>query len=195
MAGKQSRYFETAELIDAALLGLLEDKELDFITVKEICARAGVNRSTFYLHYETIDDLLQETAEYLNRHFIQEMSFDSHAVISSIETIPKEQLVLVTPKYLLPYLNYIKQNRRLFETVIKRANALKLHESYQGLLAHVITPILNRFGIPEHDQSYLTAFYLKGLMAIIEDWIRRDCADPIDHIAELMQGALERCIK
>ena len=58
MGGRQLRYFETAELMDEALLQLLADKDLEFITVKEICERAGVNRSTFYLHDETIDDLL-----------------------------------------------------------------------------------------------------------------------------------------
>ena len=39
---------------------VLEEKELEYITVKEICQRAGVNRSTFYLHYETIADLVNE---------------------------------------------------------------------------------------------------------------------------------------
>ena len=34
-------------------------KDLEYITVKEICHQAGVNRSTFYLHYETIADLVK----------------------------------------------------------------------------------------------------------------------------------------
>lgn len=36
-------------------------KKIMNITIKEICKKAGVNRSTFYLHYESIDDLLEET--------------------------------------------------------------------------------------------------------------------------------------
>lgn len=36
--------------MDEALLLLLERKEFDSITVREICLKAGVNRSTFYLH-------------------------------------------------------------------------------------------------------------------------------------------------
>ena len=47
--------------MDEALLALLEKKDLPYITVKEICQQAGVNRSTFYLHYETIGDLLAES--------------------------------------------------------------------------------------------------------------------------------------
>ena len=44
-------------------------RTLEYITVKEICCQAGVNRSTFYLHYETIGDLMNETLEMINQGF------------------------------------------------------------------------------------------------------------------------------
>ena len=49
----ESKYFNTALRMDEALISLLRVKDLEYITVKEICEKAGVNRSTFYLHYET----------------------------------------------------------------------------------------------------------------------------------------------
>ena len=49
MNRQQSRYFTTAQLMDEALLDLLQNKGAEFITVKEICKKAGVGRSTFYL--------------------------------------------------------------------------------------------------------------------------------------------------
>lgn len=58
--------FHTALRMEEALLALLERKDLEYITVKELCQEAGVNRSTFYLHYETIGDLLNETVEMIN---------------------------------------------------------------------------------------------------------------------------------
>ena len=51
MNKSESKYYNTALLMDEALLLLLEKKEYDFITVKEICQKAGVNRSTFYSHF------------------------------------------------------------------------------------------------------------------------------------------------
>ena len=51
--------------MDEAFLELLEEKDFAYITVKEICEKAGVNRSTFYLHYETVNDLLAESARYI----------------------------------------------------------------------------------------------------------------------------------
>ena len=65
----ESRYFNTALLMNQALLYLLEKQEIDEITIKSICLKAGVNRSTFYLHYDSIDDLLEETINNLNTEF------------------------------------------------------------------------------------------------------------------------------
>ena len=61
MNRSESKYYATAVRMDEAFLELLEKKDFAYITVKEICEKAGVNRSTFYLHYETINDLLEES--------------------------------------------------------------------------------------------------------------------------------------
>ena len=65
MNKSESKYYNTACLMDEALILLLEKKEYSFITIKEVCEKAGVNRSTFYLHYETMDDLLTESIRYI----------------------------------------------------------------------------------------------------------------------------------
>lgn len=70
MNRQESKYFNTASLFYEALIILLEQKDIDYITVKEICEKAGVNRSTFYLHYDTIDDLLNETLDYIVKKLI-----------------------------------------------------------------------------------------------------------------------------
>lgn len=46
-----------AKLLDA-LLSLLETESLYRVQVSELCARARVNRTTFYKHYESIDAYL-----------------------------------------------------------------------------------------------------------------------------------------
>ena len=70
MNKNDSKYFYTAQLMNQALLDLLEKKDIEFISITEITKKAGVNRSTFYLHYEDIYDLLEETIVNLNKKFI-----------------------------------------------------------------------------------------------------------------------------
>ncbi len=69
MNKQESRYANTTSLMDEALLLLLEEKEFDRITVKELCQKTGVNRTTFYLHYDNMNDLLDETVEMINERF------------------------------------------------------------------------------------------------------------------------------
>lgn len=56
----------TKKMIRDALLQLLEDTPLERITVSRLCDLSGVNRTTFYRHYQTLQDVLREQeAEFL----------------------------------------------------------------------------------------------------------------------------------
>lgn len=53
----------TKRLIQDALVELQCEKPMEKISVSELCARADVNRTTFYKHYETQGDVLREVGE------------------------------------------------------------------------------------------------------------------------------------
>ncbi len=190
MKKSESRYFTTALRMDQAFLILLEQKDMEYITVKEICEAAGVNRSTFYLHYETIGDLLAESVQYMSEQFLEHMKLRTEVLVSRIRNCPLDELYLVTPTYLTPYLEYIAQNKRLFRTALKNSGSLGLDRIYSRMMRHVFTPILERFQIAEPDRPYMVAFYIYGLMAILSEWLKHDCADSIPHVCAVM----EQCV-
>ena len=191
MNKSESKYFATAIRMDEAFLTLLERKDFAYITVKELCETAGVNRSTFYLHYETMADLLTESVSHMNEQFLAYMKKDSEAFMAKLENCPLDELYLITPEYLNPYLGYIEKHKRLFRTVMEKAVVLRMDKSYNGLFRHVFTPILDRYGVPQKDRSYLIAFYLHGLMAIISEWLKNNCADSVSYIIDMIQ----QCVK
>lgn len=90
MNKSESKYFSTAARMDEAFLELIEKKDFSYITVKEICEKAGVNRSTFYLHYETIGDLLTESTEYIIRQFESAMPQDATGFLEKLQARPLE---------------------------------------------------------------------------------------------------------
>jgi AcrR family transcriptional regulator len=183
----ESKYFATAVRMDEAFLELLEEKDFAYITVKEICEKAGVNRSTFYLHYETVNELLAESARYIIDQFIVAMPHDTAEFIAKIQTCPLEELYLITPEYLAPYLNYIKEHRRLFRTTNEQASVLGMDDAYLALNRHVFTPILDRFHVPPSEQKYMMPFYINGLMGIVNEWLKEDCKDSVKHIISVMR--------
>lgn len=119
MNKSESKYFATAMRMDEAFLRLLEKKDFAYITVKELCETAGVNRSTFYLHYETMADLLSESAQYMNEQFLTYMNRNTETFVTKMKECPLDELYLVTQEYLTPYLNYIKEHQRLFRTAME----------------------------------------------------------------------------
>ena len=50
----------------------------------------------------------------------------------------------------------------------------------------VFTPILERFQVPLQDRQYIMAFYIRGLMAIITEWIKQGCTDSVEHIISVI---------
>ena len=103
MNKNESKYFNTAIRMDEALITLLEKKDFEYITVKEICDTAGVNRSTFYLHYENTTDLLRETTRYIIDKNLAYYEIDKTRISLQFETCMREELLFITDEYLVPY--------------------------------------------------------------------------------------------
>ena len=186
----ESKYYATAARMDEAFLELLEEKDFAYITVKEICEKAGVNRSTFYLHYETVSDLLAESARYIIGKLIANMPQDTAEFFEKLQTRPLEELHLITPEYLTPYLNFVKENSRIFRTAVEHSSVLGMDDAYLALNRHVFTPILDRFHVPLSEQKYMMPFYIHGLMGIVNEWLKEDCKDSVEHIISVMQTCI-----
>lgn len=187
----ESKYLNTAHLMDEALIMLLEDKEFEYITVKEICKKAGVNRTTFYLHYESAADLLDECIAYVSEKFFSHMKPVDDGISTGIATLPLDKLYFITPEYLTPYLNFVKDNKRLFAVLNKKGGLFRAESSYKSLFRNVFEPILARFGLPESERAYTMTYYISGLVAIVNEWLKNDCADSVDEIVGIMQ----KCVR
>lgn len=185
-----SKYYNTACLMNEALILLLDKKEYSFITVKEICEKAGVNRSTFYLHYETMDDLLSETIEYIGDKIKEQYKNKDVLDVNKIAISPLNDLLLITPQYLLPYLEFTKANKKIFKAAYTQPKVLKTYDITNHLYKKIFEPILIRFGIPENERKYRMSFYLNGLGAIIMDWVKNDCKESLNEIATIMINCL-----
>ena len=186
----ESRYFSTASRMDEALIECLEKKSFEYITVKEICEKAGVNRSTFYLHYETISDLLSECVEYTNNKCFKRYSSELTDIKNILTSENLEDLIFITPEYLKPFFEFVKENKRLFKVVLSRPVLLNTEGTFGKLFSDVFSPVLDRFHFAEKDKSYIIRFYIGGLIAVVEEWVKKDCSDPIEQIIDLCM----RCI-
>ena len=161
MNKSESKYYNTAVLMDQALL---EKKDYDFITIKEICEKAGVNRSTFYLHYESIGDLLEESLTYVMEHMKSYFDADKRITKERIETCSLEELVLVTEEY----------------------------DIFVKMSAEVFAPIMRRFGFTETEGKYRLSFYVNGIFSVVSEWVKSGCREDTQYIFEVMAKCMKR---
>jgi AcrR family transcriptional regulator len=191
MTKSESKYFNTALMMDEALIELLCKKDIQYISVKEICAKAGVNRSTFYLHYETISDLLEETIEHIQAEFQKSFHIESEDFIEEIDKMSLNELILVNDKFLNPYLNFVKEHKNIYRATINNPKTMRSEAKLATLYEHVLKPIFNRFGIPEEEHKYWLAYHINGMMAIVLEWLKWDCKESVEDVVNI----IEKCVR
>ncbi len=186
MNKSESKYFNTATKMNLALISLLKKKSFEYITVSEICKTAGVNRSTFYLHYETIGDLLNETTRYMLNDFLSYFSKETKSISVNILNCDTDELIFINDKYLTPYFTYIKEHKEIFLTALLHDKTFGFENIYQRLFENIFNPILNRFHYPLNNRQYVMKYYLSGINAIICEWLKNDCNKSIEEISEII---------
>lgn len=187
MNKSESKYFNTAARMDMALISLLKKKPLEYITVSEICKAAEVNRSTFYLHYDTIGDLLNETVRYLLDSFLSYFSDDSKSIAHNLSDCKEEDLIFICDEYMVPYLKYIKDNKEVFRVALLNNKILGFDDVYNRMFEKIFNPILDRFDYPEDYKKYVMMYYLNGINALILEWIKDNCEKPIEEISKIIE--------
>jgi len=182
----ESKYFNTAVRFDNALLSLLERKPFEYITIREICEEAGVNRSTFYLHYENTSDLLEEATAHLLNQFASYFPVDVEDFASNYANCDLRELNFINDQYLFPYLSFIKENQRVFSAVLSQPTTFDSNTTFQRLFDNIFHPILDRFHYPEDEQHYVKMFYLNGITAIIAEWLNDHCQKSMEEISAII---------
>ncbi|MNO14180.1 hypothetical protein D3C76_38230 [compost metagenome] len=150
----------TKLLLKQGLIGLLETKNINQISVKELCTTAGINRSTFYLHYANSFELLESVE--------REIIDNTRDYLEKIETSADGI------SYITAFLDYIRKNDELFTVMLFKSNDQISFP--QRLINEVLSNIDTylRLDVPDHMKRYTYAYLVNGCLAIIQEWIRAE---------------------
>lgn len=157
-----SRVQYTKNALQQALLRILRTKNIDRVTVKELCEEAGINRGTFYLHYATPNDVLVEIEE----QFIAEnMAMFRPYLDGGHET-----------DYMATLFSGILRNRGLCRIIMgKNGNPRFLERIQQMFRPYVVEEWCKEFReYREADLDYVYDFIYAGSMRLILAWIEDD---------------------
>lgn len=142
------RTLYTLRVIKDAYLKLINQEALRRVTVTKVCQEAEITRSTFYLHYDNLDEVLNDVLDEALLFSDNKVSLDENDSL-----IPACQRIAGAKKY-----RKILMNPDLTEYIVNR---IAVHERQ-----HIVPQIIDKTGLDEHDAEILFQYMIHGSFAI-----------------------------
>ncbi|MZP30614.1 TetR family transcriptional regulator [Heliobacterium undosum] len=164
-------------LIDA-FWSLYGEKRIEKITVKEITARAGYNRGTFYEYFQDVYDVLAQIEQ---------------SLIPSMDELPP--ITMQNQQMGMPldlFLNLYEQNSKYYAVLLGD----KGDPAFASMLKNATKPAIKQALAETHDidpieLDFILEYVLSAMIGIMSYWYRRDKALPAEDLIGLMHDLME----
>lgn len=176
---KESRRVQmTKALLKQSLIELLEQEDIRQISIKEICEKANVSRSTFYTYYGSQYDLLSE----IERGIIEETQQLASGVLCHDESHTRELL-----EHHLQYILDHAQALRIF-SVGESEDYLLPKRALQIILLPYIDRCLavRKPPVSADEYEHICLFSIFGCIAIAKSWVLHPSSSTPRALAEEM---------
>ena len=173
---------KTRAQIHAAFTSLLDEKELFKISVTDITTRADISRKTFYLHYRSIDDLIDELIQVEITHLANrlcEVSLDERGEVYVDELFHTLEEELLT--------NFNRRTAIMKNIDITRLMSRLCPIMVQEFIEKDPLKIGKKMGVFIEP---FAAYYCSGLLGIYYQWATADSPLPIETISSLAGASL-----
>ena len=168
------RVIRTKKAIREAFCSMIMEMDFQDITIKELTRRAMINRNTFYLHYSSIEALLQELQDEIAGEFIEkQVSYTRMADIRRMIRVFFEYMSTQSPL----------QDRLLcsgsYQFLYDRIN--------RQIMGH--RKLMNRgaFGLDEASENIIFAYYGSITAILYRQWVADGKRLSLDDMAELAE--------
>ena len=189
MTKNDRRVQRTRELLQNALIELIGEQSYEVITIQDITDRANVGRTTFYLHYDSKDELFMDCHETI----INEFDFGSLHPLSRAEMLSPE-----APSGMALAFRHLGEVQALLYFVFKGKDSPLFLRRIRDLSAQEIEVNLRatfagaESGIPLD----VLANYLAGAqLALVQWWLEKRQPHPPEDLAQAIHSLQRAAIR
>lgn len=176
----------TKRALAASLKKMLLKKPLNQITILDITSDCGVNRMTFYYHFQDIYDLVEWTCEEEARQALDGKK-TYHSWQEGFRNI----------------FEAVRENRPFILNVYHSVSREQIERYLYRLVYELIRGVVEEQGagmtVREEDRQFLCNFYKYAFVGILLNWIQSDMKeDPqeiVDRLSLLIQGDISRALE
>ena len=179
MNKKNNRQYQGSDIrMKRAMLELMNTLPFSKITVRLICEKAEVNRSTFYAHYVDIYDMLGQMEANLHKKLIENYP------------VP-EEVAPLSPESFLTFLKFIREHRDFYRVALKARPEFPLKQWFEPLWEQVIKPLCIKAGISsENEMMFYFVGFQAGFTMILKRWVEQDCMESEEKISQIIQNII-----
>ena len=176
----------TKRVIREAFVELLNERALSKITVKDITDRCGINRNTFYYHYQDVPALVEEICSIQFDRIVQD-----YPTLNSLDDCIQAALKTVLEnKRVISHL-YYSDNRSTYVSALWRI-------CEQAVRTYVDTAF-SEDELSGHDREIIIRYHKCECFGLIIDWIsngmREDILEDMHRLLLLRKGSTEELIR
>ena len=177
------RVRRTKKLLTQALTQLMQKKQINEITVKELTDLADMNRGTFYLYYKDIYDMLEK---------IEDGIFEALEEITSLHE--HDNMAAQTKPILLDLFRFIAENQEMCRVLLSPHGDMNFLHRLNGVVREKCLEIwpANQENQSEADFEYHYSFVMFGCAGLIRAWVNRNCQESAVQMAEMADAMIRR---
>lgn len=180
------RVVRTRRAIRRAFLSLMQETDYQKISITAIAREADIDRKTFYLHYDSIESLVDEIIQ-------DEADRIVDACVESLSGRAGTQVVLdLFEQLTIGLAPDMKSTKRIASHIPYELVLKKLEGSLTASLIENDTLGLSAMG---PYLNYCVAFFSAGLVTVTRRWILDDSEIPLEDIAEVTHVAVRSGIE
>lgn len=170
----------TKKLLREAYMSLMSEKPTGKITVKDICGRAEINRSTFYLHYAEANDILME---------LEDETMESvRGAIAEVAAMDEPSSDVSDS--LTRFLQYIRRNEEMFRTFLVDNSDPHFRKKFLNV-AREIAEAAFRVEIEPEKKESVYLYIVSGCLEVLTEWIRSGFVIPERTLSKVLFGLCE----
>ena len=179
MNKKNNKQFQDSDIrMKQAMLELMNTAPLDKITVRLICARAEVNRSTFYAHYTDIYDMIEQMETNLRKKLMDDYSAAGKVIPLSLES-------------LIMLLKFIRSHKDFYRAALKARREFPIRQGFEPLWEQIVKPFCIKAGIiSENEMMFYFVGFQAGFTMILKRWVEQDCVESEEKIAQIIRNMI-----
>ena len=175
----------TKRAIQSAFLELLDQRSLSRITVKDITDICGINRNTFYYHYQDIPALIEEICSDAVEQIVRE-----YPNLNSIEDCVEAGLQFALQHRRVILHIYNSDNRQIYVNCLWRI--------CERTVTTYVNTVFADASISEMDRAIVIRYHKCECFGLMMDWISNGMRDDIlcqmRRILMLKRGSVEEFI-